>query len=69
MTEAMENQEIIFRKKLKNRRAKFDRKIVRNRLLVKDRLTTDSIHLINVLLSTFSCTVLCGTEMTYWRIG
>lgn len=43
MTETMEKQEIIFRKKLKSRRAKFDRKIVRNRLLVKERLATDSV--------------------------
>jgi len=37
MTEALENQEALFRRKLKSRRLKFDRKITRSRLMVKDR--------------------------------
>lgn len=37
MTEALENQETLFRRKLKSRRLKFDRKITRSRLMVKDR--------------------------------
>jgi len=65
MTEALENQEDLFRRKLKSRRLKFDRKITRSRLMVKDRL---------VLLNHFSYSLrkiihYSTTEMRFSVIG
>ena len=64
-TETMESQEINFRKKLKSRRTKFDRKFLKNRLLVKDRCALDVFN--NIAAVIFP--LLHITEMIYWRIG